>query len=94
MRSAQERKAARWRASDTLMQMIEEELERNATATLPFSIRVLEAVAEAKRDVPIRSVRRKGQSGETDDEGARAAHDMTKRRCSSTGRGGGQGGDR
>jgi len=47
-------KPARWRASDTLMQMIEEELKSSNTATTPsrFSIRVLEAIAEAKRERP------------------------------------------
>ena len=55
MRSGQKKgKAARWRASDTLMQMIEEELKSNNTAIKPssFSIRVLEAIAEAKRERP------------------------------------------
>ena len=55
MRSGQKKgKAARWRASDTLMQMIEEELKSNNTAITPssFSIRVLEAIAEAKRETP------------------------------------------
>ena len=58
MRSGHKKgKAARWRASDTLMQMIEEELKSSNTATTPspFSIRVLEAIAEAKRKRPDRS---------------------------------------
>ena len=47
-------KAARWRASDTLMQMIDEELKSANTATAPssFSIHVLEAIAETKRERP------------------------------------------
>jgi hypothetical protein len=46
-------KAARWRASDTLMQMIEQEL-KSGTPAAPsrFSIRVLEAIAKAKRERP------------------------------------------
>jgi len=46
--------ASRWRASDTLMQMIEEELKSANTATAPssFSLRVLEAIADAKRERP------------------------------------------
>ena len=46
-------KAAKWRASDLLMRMIDEELKGSTpTAPSPFSIRVLEAIAEAKRERP------------------------------------------
>ena len=46
-------KAARWRASDTLMRMMDEELKSGTpTAPSPFSIRILEAIAEAKRERP------------------------------------------
>jgi hypothetical protein len=46
-------KAAKWRASDLLMRMMDEELKGSTpTAPSPFSIRVLEAIAEAKRDRP------------------------------------------
>jgi hypothetical protein len=52
MRSGHKKgKAARWRASDTLMRMLDEEL-KSSTPTAPssFSIRILEAIAEAKRE--------------------------------------------
>ena len=46
-------KAARWRASDMLMRMMDEELKSGTpTALSPFSIHVLEAIAEAKREGP------------------------------------------
>jgi len=78
MRSGQKKgKAARWRASDTLMQMIEEELKSNNTAVTPssFSLRVLEAIAKAKRERPdqvgLRPVpawKKAGKPATTDDE--------------------------
>ena len=45
--------ASRWRASDTLMQMIDEELKSgHGDCSSSFSLRVLEAIADAKRDRP------------------------------------------
>jgi hypothetical protein len=54
MRSGHKKgKAARWRASDTLMRMMDEELKSGTpTARSPFSIRGLESIAEAKRKRP------------------------------------------